>query len=99
MHGEHVARHAVLEVRQELVQIQCHQMEELDVLDLQAKIVTLKHALVMRITIIMSVRGVDLSPPDNPIRSHNVGALTIPPPLPTKQGKNLKVEKDEDPTI
>ena len=56
MHGEHVAKHAELEVRQELVQIQCHQMEELNVLDLQDKIVTLKHALVMRIMIVMAVK-------------------------------------------
>ena len=44
MNGEDVAKHAVLELRQEPVQIQRHQKEELIVLDLQVKIVTLKHA-------------------------------------------------------
>ena len=57
VHGEHVAKLAVLEVRQELVQIHRQEMEELNVLDLQVKIVTLKHVLVMSITIIISVNA------------------------------------------
>ena len=44
VNGEDVAKHAVLELRQEPVQIQRHQKEELIVLDLQVKFVTLKHA-------------------------------------------------------
>ena len=44
VNGEDVAKPAVLELRKEAVQVRVHQTEELNVLDLQVKIVTLNHA-------------------------------------------------------
>ena len=49
VNGEDVAKHAVLELRKEPVQVRVHQMEELNVLDLQVKIVTNKIVRLFRL--------------------------------------------------
>ena len=52
--GQAVASLAVLEDRQEHAQIQHQQMEDLTALDLQVKLVTHKHVLVIKMILIVS---------------------------------------------
>ena len=46
MHGEDVVNRVEVEARQEIVQVHCHPMAELNALDLHVKIVTRNNALV-----------------------------------------------------